>query len=241
MKPSVPAWISRVAIVVGIALFGVTLLFIDRAETLREARQLGLLLPIVLLPGAAWHMLRTLGWLICFPAGVRPSYWRLFRVRLAADAVSYFTIRGVASEPLRVVLLLGRVPAAASTASTILERTAMGIVSVTLVAGTATAAITSDIVPDDWQRIFLWIAIGAIIIVTLVAIFLTREGRYLGPLFEAMYRRTGWGWTEGRVARFIRDVERLFLDLARSDPTRVRNLVLLGVACYALMTLEVWL
>jgi uncharacterized protein (TIRG00374 family) len=241
MRPSVPAWISRVAILIGVALFAVTLLFIDREETLSESRRLGVLLPIVLMPSAGWHALRTLGWFICFPADVRPSYWRLFRVRLAADAVSYFTVRGLASEPLRVVLLLGRVPAAASTASTILERTAMGIVSVTLVAGTATAAITSDIVPDDWQRIFLWIAIGAIIIVTLVAIFLTREGRYLGPLFEAMYRRTGWGWTEGRVARFIRDVERLFLDLARSDPTRVRNLVLLGVACYALMTLEVWL
>jgi hypothetical protein len=117
----------------------------------------------------------------------------------------------------------------------------MGVTSVTLVAGTATAAITSDIVPEDWQRIFLWIAVGAVIIVALVAIFLTRKGRYLGPLFEAMYRRTGWGWTEGRVARFIREVEQLFLDLARSDWKRMRNLVLLGVACYGLMTLEVWL
>jgi uncharacterized protein (TIRG00374 family) len=241
MRPSVPAWISRVAILVGLALFAVTLLFIDHGETLSESRRLGVLLPIVLAPSAGWHALRTLGWFICFPPDVRPSYWRLFRVRLAADAVSYFTVRGLASEPLRVVLLLGRVPAAASTASTILERTAIGVMSVTLVAATATAAITSDIVPEDWQRIFLWIAIGAVIIVTLVAIFLTREGRYLGPLFEAMYRRTGWGWTEGRVARFIREVERLFLDLARSDPTRMRNLVLLAVACYALMTLEVWL
>jgi uncharacterized protein (TIRG00374 family) len=241
MRTSVPAWISRVAILVGLALFAVTLLFIDRDDTLSESRRLGVLLPIVLMPSAGWHALRTLGWFICFPPDVRPSYWRLFRVRLAADAVSYFTVRGLASEPLRVVLLLGRVPAAASTASTILERTAMGVMSVTLVAATATAAITSDIVPDDWQRIFLWIAIGAVIIVTLVAIFLTREGRYLGPLFEAMYRRTGWGWTEGRVARFIREVERLFLDLARSDPTRMRNLVLLALACYALMTLEVWL
>ena len=87
MRPSVPAWISRAAIVVGLALFGLTLLYIDREETLKESRRLGLLLPLVLLPSGMWHALRTLGWQMCFPADVRPSFWRLFRVRLAADAV----------------------------------------------------------------------------------------------------------------------------------------------------------
>lgn len=226
--------------IIGVALFGITLLYIDRDATLSESRRLGLLLPLVLLPGGAWHALRTLGWLICFPADVRPTYWRLFRVRLAADAVSYFTIRGVASEPLRVVLLLDRVPAAASTASTILERTAMGVMSVVLVAVTAIAAMSSEVVPGDWQQIFRGIAIVAVVVVLLTLIFLTRKGRYLGPLFEVLFRRTGWGWTEGRVARFILEVETLFLDLARSDPARLRRLVFLALACYALMVLEVW-
>ena len=241
MTPSVPTWISRVAILIGLALFGVTLLFIDRDATLRESRQLGLLLPVVLLPSGIWHGLRTLGWLWCFPRNQRPSYWRLFRVRLAADAVSYFTIRGLASEPLRVVLLLDRVPAAVSTASTILERTAMGVMSVILVAVTAGVATRSDAVPEDWQRIFRGIAIVAVTVVLLTLLFLTRRGRYVGPLFETLYRRTGWGWTEGRVAHFIADVEALFLDLARSDPRRLRRLVVLAVACYALMALEIWL
>jgi uncharacterized protein (TIRG00374 family) len=226
---------------VGIALFGVTLLFIDREATLRESRQLGLLLPVVLMPSGVWHVLRTVGWLICFPLDARPSFWRLFRVRLAADAVSYFTIRGLASEPLRVVLLLDDVPATASTASTILERTAMGVMSVILVAATATVAMTSETVPEGWQQIFRGIAIVAVVVVLLTLLFLTRRGRYIGPLFEAMYRRTGWHWTEGRVARFILDVETLFLQLARSDPRRLRNLVVLAIACYALMALEVWL
>ena len=240
MRPSVPAWISRVAMLVGIAIFGITLLYIDRDETLRQSRRLGLLLPLVLAPSGLWHVLRTLGWLICFPPQARPAFWRLFRVRLAADAVSYFTVRGLASEPLRVILLLDRVPPAASTASTILERTAMGVMSVILVAVTAMVAMTSDVVPEDWQRIFQGIAIVAVIVVLGTLIFLTREGRYLGPLFEALYRRTGWHWTEGRVAHFIQDVETLFLELARADPQRLRNLVLLAICCYALMVLEVW-
>jgi hypothetical protein len=241
MTPSVPAWISRVAILLGLALFAVTLLYVDREKTLEESRRLGLLLPLVLLPSAGWHLLRTLGWLLCFPTDVRPSYWRLFRVRLAADAVSYFTIRGVASEPLRVVLLLDRVPAAASAASTILERTAMGVMSVILVGITAMVAMTSDAVPRGWQEVFRGIAIVAVLVVGLTALFLTRRGRYIGPMLEALYRRTGWGWTEGRVAHFIAEVEAVFLTLARGDPARLRRLVGLAIACYALMALEVWL
>jgi hypothetical protein len=241
MKPSVPAWISRAAIALGVVLFVVTLAFIDREATLRELPTLGAMIPIVLLPSAGWHAVRTLGWLICFPPDVRPSFWRLFRVRLAADAVSYFTIRGLASEPLRVVLLLDRVPPEASTASTILERTAMGVVSVVLVGVTSIIAMTSEAVPQGWQDVFRGIAIVAVIVVGLTIVFLTREGRYVGPLFHRLYKRWGWHWTEGRVAHFIEKVEAIFLALARSDPRRLRNLVLLAIAAYALMTLEIWL
>jgi uncharacterized protein (TIRG00374 family) len=240
MRPSVPAWISRAAILIGVALFAVTLLLIDREATLREFRSLGILLPVILLPSAGWHIVRTCGWLICFPAATRPSFWRLFRVRLAADAVSYFTIRGLASEPLRVVLLLDRVPAETSTASTILERTAMGVMSVILVGLTSIVAMSSASVPEGWQDVFRGIAIVAVIVVSLTALFLTRKGRYVGPFFEALYRWTGWHWTEGRVAHFIGEVERIFLHLARSDRRRLRNLVLLSIAAYALMTLEIW-
>ena len=86
MKRSVPQVISLVAIVAGVALFVVTMLGIDRTETVNEVRRLGVLLPIVLLPSIGWHLLRAAGWYICFPIEERPSYWRVFRVRLAADA-----------------------------------------------------------------------------------------------------------------------------------------------------------
>lgn len=241
MTRSVPTWISRIAALAGLALFIATLAYIDRDETLQEARRMGLLLPVVLLPSAAWHLLRTLGWHLCFPAAVRPGFWRLFRVRLAADSVSYFTIRGLASEPLRVVLLLDRVPATASTASTILERTVMGVMSVVLVGACSIVAMYSDVLPGDWQQIFRWIAIIAVVIVLIVLVFFTRERRFIGPIMESLYRRTGWGWTEGRVARFIGDTEALFLHLARTDAGRLGRLIGLALICYVVMALEVWL
>lgn len=241
MKRTVPQLISLVAIVAGIVLFVVTMLRIDRDETLIQARSLGAALPLVLLPGILWHLLRAAGWYICFPKENRPSYWRIFRVRLAADGVGYFTIRGVASEPLRVVLLMGHVPPVVSAAASVLERTAMGIMSVVGVGIFAAFAMSSDMLPPLWQGVFQGIAITAGLVLLLCIIFLTRTGRYFGPAVERIYARTQWRWAGGRTVRAISAVEELFLKLARTDRRRMQWLLVLSIACYWLMAFEVFL
>ena len=241
MKRSVPQLISLVAIVAGLVLFVVTMLGIDRTETLLEARALGIALPLVLLPGIGWHLLRAAGWYVCFPPESRPSYWRVFRVRLAADGVGYFTIRGVASEPLRVVLLMGRVSPVVSAAASVLERTAMGIMSVVGVGVFAAFAVSSDMLPSAWQGVFRGIAITAGVVLFLSFLFLTGTGRYFGPIIERIYVRTQWRWAGGRTVRAISAVEDLFFKLARTDARRLQLLVLLSIACYWLMAFEVWL
>jgi hypothetical protein len=235
----VPQVISLVAIAAGLVLFVVTMLGIDRTETLIEARSLGLALPLVLLPSIGWHLLRAAGWHVCFPREERPTYWRTFRVRLAADGVGYFTIRGVASEPLRVVLLMGRVPPVVSAAASVLERTAMGIMSVVGVGIFAGFAVSSDMLPASWQGVFKGIAITAVIVLILTTLFLTRSERYFGPLIQRIHTRTHWRWAGGRTVRAITAVEDLFLKLARTDPHRLQWLVAISIACYFLMALEV--
>jgi hypothetical protein len=239
MRRTVPQVISLVAIVAGVALFVVTMLNIDRAETLGEIRRLGVLLPLVLLPSIGWHLLRAAGWYVSFPASERPTYWRVFRVRLAADGVGYFTIRGVASEPLRVVLLMGRVSPVVSAAASVLERTAMGIMSVVGVGLFAAFAVSSDLLPGAWEDVFRGLAITAAIVLLLCLLFFRRSGRYFGPLIESVHRRTGWRWAGGRTVRAISAVEDLFLKLARTDSRRIASLILLSIACYWLMALEV--
>jgi uncharacterized protein (TIRG00374 family) len=240
MSRPVPQIISLAAILVGTALFITTLFFIDRKGTLETMGRLGLALPLVLAPSALWHLFRTLGWYVSFPENARPGFWRVFRVRLAADAVAYFTVRGLASEPLRIVLLLDRVPATISAAATVLERTTMGILSAALVGAFAGMATQSDLLPDGWQAVFRGIAIAAAIMLALAFLLVTRTGRYLGPLFERIHGRTGWHWTSGRAVRFVSEVEAITLSLARADWRRLRLLTLLSVACYGLMVLEVW-
>ena len=239
IKRNVPQLISIVAIVAGVLLFVVTILGIDRAETLNEARRLGVLLPVVLLPSIGWHLLRAAGWYVSFPADARPSYWRVFRVRLAADGVGYFTIRGVASEPLRVVLLMGHVSPVVSAAASVLERTAMGIMSVVGVGLFASLVVSSDLIVGPWEEVFRGLAITAAIVLFFCLLFFLRTGSYFGPLIEGIHRRTGWRWAGGRTVRAISATEELFLKLARTDSRRVASLVLLSMACYWLMAMEV--
>jgi hypothetical protein len=239
MKRTVPQVISLAAIVTGVVLFVVTMLGIDRTETVNEVRRLGVLLPVVLLPSVGWHLLRAAGWYICFPAEERPSYWRVFRVRLSADGVGYFTMRGVASEPLRVVLLMGHISPVVSAAASVLERTAMGIMSVVGVGVFAAFAVASNLLPPGWEDVFRGIAITAAVVLLVSFLFLVRKGNYFGPMIESIHRRTGWRWAGGRTVRAITAVEDLFLKLARTDPRRIGMLILISVACYWLMAIEV--
>lgn len=240
MRRTGPQLISLVALLLGVALFIDTMLGLDREQTIRQARELGLAFPIVLIPSVLWHLMRAAGWWICFPPEFRPSYWRVFQVRLAADAVGYFTIRGGASEPLRVVLLMGRVPPVVSAAATVLERTAMGIMSVVGVGLFAAFAVSSDMLPTAWQSVFRGIALTALIVLGFSLLFLMRSGRYFGPLIERIHTRTGWHWAGGRTVGIISAVEDLFLKLARTDSQRIEALVALSVACYVVMALEVY-
>lgn len=239
MKRNVPQLISLIAIVAGVLLFVVTMLGIDREETLNEVRRLGVLLPVVLLPSIGWHLLRAAGWYVSFPADARPTYWQVFRVRLAADGVGYFTIRGVASEPLRVVLMMGHVSPVVSAAASVLERTAMGIMSVVGVGVVASLVVASDLIVGRWEEVFRGLAITAAFVLFLCLLFFLRTGSYFGPLIESVHRRTGWTWAGGRTVRAIGATEALFLKLARTDSRRIASLVLLSVACYWLMAMEV--
>ena len=128
---------SVAAIVIGIVLFVVTLIYIDLDETLASAGRLGLALPVILLPATIWQLLRTWGWAVAFPDETRPPFTRLLRVRLAADAIGFFTIRGIAGEPLKVVLLYDRVAPEVTTAAIALERLAFAVI------GTIIAALIS--------------------------------------------------------------------------------------------------
>lgn len=246
--PSAARIAAFVAIVIGVALFVLTLSRLDLQETLLYARRLGLALPVLLLPSVAWHLLRTWGWSVAFPSrslpvvpGTIPSFSRLFRVRLAADAISFFTVRGPTGEPLKVLLLSDHVPPAVSAASITAERLAFALVSVIVAGAVSQMAVRRMSLPAGWDATFTLLSIGAVLLIGVFALLVRRgTGNYLGRLIGRHGSEGVGPVRRSMVVRFLLDVERNLLALLRGQQRRLATLTVLPIVCYGLNALEVW-
>ena len=228
------------ALAVGIILFAAALYYINLTLAVGTIRSLGVALPLALFFSGLWHLARTIAWACCFPQPRRVSFLRLTRVRLAAEAFSYLTLRGIAGEPLKVVLLADRVDPREATAAVALERLAY-MIGTTIIAG-AGALIAILFLPLSrlWFRVFRAFAITAAILTLLAAFVIGGRGTYMQALFQRFDRRWGTSVATGRISRFISAVERQMLDLVRGNPRRLAVLLLATIAAYACMALEAW-
>jgi hypothetical protein len=221
---SVPQLVSVAAICLGVLLFAVTVFYyIDLEETIDSAARLGLALPIILLPGTGWHLLRTWGWSISFPDEARPGFVRLFRVRLASDAID-------------------RSAPQITTAAIAVERLAFAVMGIIIAGFISFVAVRRLSMPVAWDTVFTLLSVAAILVFPIVAFIARRRtGDYLGRIVERLDRALGRQLESSRVVRFILDVEDVVLELLRGDRRRLVTLCWLPIVCYLLMALEVWL
>jgi uncharacterized protein (TIRG00374 family) len=229
------------ALAVGIVLFAAALYYINITLAVESIRRLGVALPLAILASGLWHLARTWAWAWCFPQPRRVSFLHLARVRLAAEAFSYLTLRGIAGEPLKVVLLSDRVDAREATAAVALERLAYMVGTAFIVGiGSVVAMLALPLTPV-WFRVFRAFAIATGVIALLTMVIISGRGSYVQAGFTAWDRRFGTSIASGRVSRFISAVERQMLDLVRGNPVRLAVLLAATVVSYALMALEAWL
>ena len=232
--------IRRGSLAIGILLFAAALYYINATITPGTIRRLGVAVPLALLLSGVWHLVRTWAWSWCFPEPRRVSFLRLARVRLAAEAFSYLTLRGIAGEPLKVVLLNDRVDAREATAAVALERLAYMIGTALIVGiGSVIALIVLPLTPA-WFAVFRAFALGAAVIALFTVLVISGRGTYVQALVAGWDRRFGTSMSNGRVARFVASVERQMLALVRSQPIRLVVLLTATVLSYALMALEAW-
>jgi phosphatidylglycerophosphate synthase len=228
------------ALAVGILLFAAALYYINISMAVGTIRRLGLALPLALVASGLWHLVRTWAWAWCFPQPRRVSFLRLARVRLAAEAFSYLTLRGIAGEPLKVMLLHDRVDPREATAAVALERLAYMVGTTIIVGIGSVVALLFLPLTRVWFRVFRAFAIGAGIIAVLTATVIGGRGTYVHALFTRWDRQFGTAIAVGRISRFISAVERQMLDLVRGNPVRLAVLLTATILSYALMALEAW-
>jgi hypothetical protein len=234
MMPARSRAAARIALAVGIVLLAIAIRYTDWTTILSIGPQLATAIAGSLLLSGAGHLARTVAWAWCFPSPGRVPFTRLFRVRMAAEAVSYVTLRGVAGEPLKVVLLADDCDATEATAAVALERIAY-IVGTTFIVGCGSVlALIALPLSRVWTRIFIAFAVVAGVLAFVTFVILTGRGTYLGRLRDAS---TGTSWRE-QTLRFIGGVERQLLAIAREEPKRLAVLAAMTLASYAFMSLE---
>ena len=190
------------ALAIGIVLFFAAVYYVNLDLAVGTIRQLGLALPLALLFSGLWHLVRTWAWSWCFPQPRTVGFLRLARVRLAAEAFSYLTLRGIAGEPLKVVLLADRVNPREATAAVALERLAY-LVGTTLIVGVGSlAAIAGLPLTRVWFRVFRAFAIMAAVVAALTVLVIGGRGTYLQALVRRIDAALGTSLSTGRVARF---------------------------------------
>ena len=227
--------VAAFALLLGLTLLVVTLERTDLRTLGVAMRSLGVVFPLVMLPSAAWHVARTLAWRHCFPVDQRPGFWQLFRVRLAAEAFSFLTIRGVAGEPLKVMLLRRQAPAALAAAAVAFERIAYILVTALVVAIASAWALAVLPLTAIWQRIFAVSALSGAAICVLPLIWLAKKRESSRP------RSAGSFWMR-RIFRFsgFEEFRAQWHRVIGEERSRLLLLSAFEVAAYGLMALEVW-
>jgi len=231
--------ITSGALALGIVLFLAALYYINVDLAVGTIRRLGPALPLALLFSGLWHLARTWAWSWCFPQpGV--SFLRLARVRLAAEAFSYLTLRGIAGEPLKVVLLADLVPARAATAAVALERVSY-LAGTTFIVGIGSlAALVGLPLSHLWFRVFRAFAIAAGVLAGLTALVISGRGTYFQAALRRIDRALGTSLGTGLAARFVTAVEAQMLELVRGNPQRLLVLSIATVFAYICMAAEAW-
>lgn len=229
------------ALLLGVVLFFGTLYYINFRLAVGTIRQLGYALPLALLFSGLWHVARTWAWSWCFPRPRTVSFARLMRVRLAAEAFSYLTLRGIAGEPLKVMLLGDRVDARQATAAVALERLGYLIGTTVIVGVGSILAIAGLPLTRTWFRVFRAFAIAAAVVSLFTGIVIAGRGTYLQALLQRIDAVFGTSISTGRASRFIGAVERQMLELVRGHPLRLGVLLLATAVSYLCMALEAWI
>ena len=193
-----------------------------------------LFLPVALLPSAGWHLLRTIAWRLCFPRQAQLSLARVFRVRLAAEAFSFVTIRGVAGEPLKVLLLEPDVAPTVAAAAVALERVAYLLVTAVIVGVAAIAAMITLPLTRAWMNIFGGVAAAAVVMIAAAGVLLARRDGSPRGAASARERHLSL------VVGFVRQFDAQLRGLIHGDRRRLVILLVLEALAYVMMALEVW-
>lgn len=168
-------------LLLGLALFGWFIYRAGPAEVFASVRQLGWLAPVAVLPYLLVYVLDTLGWHITFGsyAAARPSYFTLFRVRWAGEAINSVIPTGyVGGEALKAYLLHKRGVAGLTAGTSVVASKTCQVLAQVLFIGLGALAAQPNLPPESGARRGMMIISLMSFVVVILLFALQRRGMF---------------------------------------------------------------
>ena len=216
-------------LLISVALFGFAVQRIGCARVVREVQAIGVGIVVILVLNAVRLFLQTRAWSTALEQdGIHAKATELAFLRLASQGVGYITVLGpAASEPIKIKLLQHHHRSA--TAATLVDT---GVYFVTaafiLLAGSISGAFLLAAKQTALTPLLL-----AGVIAALALLFVIRLESCLRPVASALGRRCP-AWVT-KAAQIESEMRRF----ASQHPAAIRHMLLLDLACQALLLCEV--
>jgi uncharacterized membrane protein YbhN (UPF0104 family) len=213
-------WLRVALAVAGLLFFVLYAGRVDARQLEAVFRELGGWLPLLLLPFLLVYLVDTAAWGRVLTPARSVSYWRLFRIRWAGEAVSNVIPSAyVGGEVVKIYLLRkGGIPTADATASTVVSKTAQSLAQIAFIGAASVVLLNRS--PDQPG---LSVAVGVIlcggVFLLVAALWLQRRG-----LFHALVRFLSWcrapkRWV-GRLGAAAAGVDRVTREFYLGHPRR---------------------
>jgi hypothetical protein len=174
--------LAAVSAVIGIGLFIYVINQTGVSEIWMRVRSLGIGFLLILLISSTRYWSRSYSWFRCLtPEERKVGLWTLFRTRLAGEAIGDLTFGPVVAEPMRAVLLDGKVSLNSALSSLAVENISYAVSSCFMVMAGAIALLAGFGLTESMRQ-------GLLIALALVALLLF--GAFL--IINRRWKITSW-------------------------------------------------
>lgn len=181
--------LKHISLALGVIFLALLIYKVGFTTILSQIRDLGWMALWVFLIGVGWNILYTMAWNVFLKDhGSHMSFWALFRIKLAGEAVNTVTPANfLGGDPVRIYLLKKYYRWTAGAASVVVDRTLHAMATIlTVILGTSLAFWKLDSIPQN-IKVGLPIVLS-VFIVFVVFIFLHQRRGFFSFIMDTAKR-----------------------------------------------------
>jgi hypothetical protein len=232
---------SLLAALGGVILFAWSMQQAGTTAVVEGVRRVGSGIIVIVALGGVRALARTAAWRLCLDPEDRPTLGSMFAAFLAGDAIGNVTPFGfLISEPLKVVMVRGRIAVQPSVASLMLENLFYTATIVVMLVAGAAALLLSFSLPRPLEIVSMLVLIVTPLLTAIAVWVAATRRRVVGGAIEWLARhRLAANYLIKRLPEIRQTADRIF-GFAERRPRAVVPLILLEASYHVAAVAEIW-